>query len=836
MRYSLFPFQEDALAELQKRIKTANSMLTSGSDEQVIISFSAPTGSGKTIVMAALLENILRGAADFDSQPNAIFVWLSDMPELNEQSRLKIEGKSDKIRVSDLHTIDSNFDAEYLEGGNIYFLNTQKLGADKLLTQKSDARQYTIWETLTNTAQKHRGHFYLVIDEAHRGTNRGARAENTARSIMQKFIFGSMENGLRKMPLVIGMTATPQRFHDLVRNTNSPIFTVAILPEDARGSGLLKDRIIIHYPEAGITPEMTMFRKAVEGWKAKSASWEKYCLSQNEKAVKPVLVIQIQDTKDGLISGTDLAECLLIIEECINRPLRDREVVHCLDNKAALDVGRWKIPSIEPSRIEESERVNFVVFKMSLSTGWDCPRAEVMMSFRGAQDFTYIAQLLGRMVRTPLARRISADEELNDVRLFLPHYDEATVREVVAALNAGDDIIPADTLTAGESVTYYRNTLFGDVFEAMKGLITYRVDTSRKTQPLRRIMKFGRCITFNGIDQFAYTNIKNAIVKMMSDAIEKFRQEGSYDALAQAITGFDLKALLFNYSDSAYRIDNAGKITVEDMDIERHFESANKKLGDGLGMEYWKAKYQPSLEDHDAMIDVIVLAGNNDVMESINRFAQKEFFALYEKYRKKIALLPEKKRKEFEALSGTADALVDVDWILPDNVCFSLNANCVEYKNHLYVSRDGSFTTNLSTWEDELIKEELKNGAYAWLRNLDRKNWSLEIPYLDGDTIRPMYPDMLIVNKTDSGFKFSILEPHNPNLDDNVKKAKGLAEFAKKHLAVYDRIQLIRKKMGADRREHFYRLDMSRLDVRNKVKEIVSDNDLDALFDSMAFT
>ena len=44
-------------------------------------------------------------------------------------------------------------------------------------------------------------------------------------------------------------------------------------------------------------------------------------------------------------------------------------------------------------------------FKMALSTGWDCPRAEVMMSFRRAEDHTYIAQLLGRMVRTPLARR-----------------------------------------------------------------------------------------------------------------------------------------------------------------------------------------------------------------------------------------------------------------------------------------------------------------------------------------------------------------------------------------------------------------------------------------------
>lgn len=52
------------------------------------------------------------------------------------------------------------------------------------------------------------------------------------------------------------------------------------------------------------------------------------------------------------------------------------------------------------------------------------PRAEVMMSFRRAEYYTYIAQLLGRMVRTPLARRIELTYPLsNHVHLFLPYFD-----------------------------------------------------------------------------------------------------------------------------------------------------------------------------------------------------------------------------------------------------------------------------------------------------------------------------------------------------------------------------------------------------------------------------
>lgn len=68
-----------------------------------------------------------------------------------------------------------------------------------------------------------------------------------------------------------------------------------------------------------------------------------------------------------------------------------------------------------------------------------------MMSFRHAQEATYIAQLLGRMIRTPLQRHIDVDETLNEVRLFLPHFNKDNVEAVMKALQdeEGSDI-PAD--------------------------------------------------------------------------------------------------------------------------------------------------------------------------------------------------------------------------------------------------------------------------------------------------------------------------------------------------------------------------------------------------------
>lgn len=201
MREKLFGFQEDALSDLHKRINSANSMLLSDAEEQVIISFSAPTGSGKTIVMTALFEDIFFGSAETQGDPDAIIVWLSDMPELNEQSRRKIESKSDKIRVRNIHTIDSVFDSEILECGNIYFLNTQKLGSDKLLTHKSDKRQYTIWETLTNTVREYKGKLYLVIDEAHRGTNVSEKPKMLQTPSCRNLSWGVHRTAYAKCPL-----------------------------------------------------------------------------------------------------------------------------------------------------------------------------------------------------------------------------------------------------------------------------------------------------------------------------------------------------------------------------------------------------------------------------------------------------------------------------------------------------------------------------------------------------------------------------------------------------------------------------------------------------------
>lgn len=117
-----------------------------------VISFTAPTGAGKTIIMASLIESIFFGDENYEEQQNSIIIWLSDSPQLNEQSKIKIVTKADKIRLGQCVTVsEDSFDKELFDDGHIYFLNTQKLSKTSNLTKNGDKRTYTIWQTIANT-------------------------------------------------------------------------------------------------------------------------------------------------------------------------------------------------------------------------------------------------------------------------------------------------------------------------------------------------------------------------------------------------------------------------------------------------------------------------------------------------------------------------------------------------------------------------------------------------------------------------------------------------------------------------------------------------------------
>ena len=832
MRDTLFLFQEAALSDLHEKIRIAHLLWSERSPQ--VISFSAPTGAGKTIIMTALFEDIFYGNANITPSPDSVIIWLSDSPELNKQTRDKIESKSDRIRVRDLATVESNFNFEYFESGCIYFLNTQKLGTDKLLTSTSDVRQYSIWETLTNTARRFPEKFYVVIDEAHRGTNISQQAVNKAQSIMQKFIIGSPEDGLCPMPLVIGVSATPQRFINLVfGSSSSTVHNVNIPPDEVRKSGLLKDRIIFRYPEIQNAADMTVFKAAVENWRKKTEHWKLYIEQQSERLVKPIFVVQVEDGDSNVATHSDLDACLDCLEDTLGCKLQPGEVVHTFNDRGNLTKRGIEIRQIEASKIEEDSTAIIVFFKMNLSTGWDCPRAETMMSFRHARDFTHVAQLLGRMIRTPLARRIDSDAELNNVNLYLPYFNEDTVKSVINSLRDSEAIVPGEFGTDKELVTLERNRDFADVFDAMGKQVTYTVDSTRKTSSLKLYIQLSRALTMDAIDLNAQKTCKDVVLTMLGDEISKLKENGGFSEIAKNITGLSLKAMAVDYLDnSGENSESSQTLDVSEHDIDTHFAQVGRLFGEGLHNDYWAKNAD---RDHlQVKTEIIVLASCLEALERLDAFAEREFVALYEKNKHAIAGLPELRKTMYKRLISTSQRPIAELWRLPLSIDFNIANNSKSYEKHLYCDEDGTVQVYLNPWEDGVLREELEKGAVCWLRNMVRKNWSITVPFEKSGVYAPMYPDLIIVRSVNKEYVFDILEPHDPSRDDNYPKAVGLAKFAEEHWDKYGRIQLIRKKRGLDGNDHFFRLDMCKSQVFNVVRGIKSKEELDKIFDEYA--
>ena len=432
MNISLKPFQKQRVLELRRTAAMAQMNWQHFGMKQ-IISFTAPTGAGKTIMMANFIESMMCGDEEgmVAAIPDSIFIWLSDSPELNEQSKQKLMKYCDRLVLSQFVTLDENFRGDKLEQKKVYFLNTQKLTRTSRMTNTGDCRDWTIWEVLQNTIEGYGKHLVLVIDEAHRG------AKTNQTTTMQKFVkgFDNEDGHLEALPFIIGMSATPERFNALAGASLSTLSKVVVSPKEVRDSGLLKDRIEIHFPEASvINKNIAVLQAAADEWKDKCLHWYNYTEKQHYQNVCPIFVVQVEPGTAGKVSATDLDECLREIEKRTGEIFETGEVVHAFGEIGTILINGIEVPYSPPSAINDDRKIKIVLFKEALSTGWDCPRAEAMMSYRVARDATYIAQLLGRMIRTPLRMRVEVDESLNYVHLYLPHFDESTVEEVVKKL------------------------------------------------------------------------------------------------------------------------------------------------------------------------------------------------------------------------------------------------------------------------------------------------------------------------------------------------------------------------------------------------------------------
>lgn len=444
MRVELKDFQAGAVATLANKLQSMRRRYEQDG-ELSSICLASPTGSGKTVMCAATIEALFFGDDDLSLMPdeNAVVLWLSDSPSLNEQTSVRFSNVADKLADSILDrrhlvTITNDFGAAHdiLEPRHVYFLSKDLLSKNGLLTKGSEANSGRVfWDILDRTIRDPERNLYLFIDEAHRGLGANASSERGTATIYASLIDGL--DGRAAMPIVVGVSATPQRFEAAMdqRTDRVRMPKVAVTPREVQESGLLKDIIELRVPEKDDPVEHQYLTMACERYALACREWGEYCAREGESPVNPLLLIQAADN----VSSSALAEMCDQITGLVPGLSEAMSFANVFGEHKDIAAGKYLIPYVEPEFVQDTSRIRVLFAKEAVSNGWDCPRAEVIFSQRRRSDSTYIAQLVGRMVRTPLARRIESDDLLNSVACYLPQFNPESTQDVVDYLMGRKD-------------------------------------------------------------------------------------------------------------------------------------------------------------------------------------------------------------------------------------------------------------------------------------------------------------------------------------------------------------------------------------------------------------
>lgn len=838
MRFTLLPFQETTAAKATEAIRLSMAevgRLGVNGDGQAI-TLSAPTGAGKTVMAAAVLEALLFGDEVEPGHDDMTVVWLSDLPNVNEQTLGKIKLASDLIRDDQLVQVDTDFDDDELEPGRVYFLNTQKLRESSNLVSESETRAFTIWEVLDRTIRRDPSRFMLIIDEAHRGMDRTKQNKDTkaAASIVQRFILGTDE--MARSPILMGISATPRQFDELIGSTTRTTRKAEADVAEVRASGLIKEKIIVWRPQhgAGAHSEFTLLQRAAQDLNDYRLRWARYTKGQDIPPVHPILVVQVEDTSGDSITATDVEQAIVTIEEVLGPQNPDSYAHSFGDAPATATFGLRSVRYIKPSDIDSDPQVSVVFFKMSLSTGWDCPRAEVVMSFRVAEDDDYIAQLVGRMVRNPLARRVDCDEVLNSVALYLPKYDRKAVQDIVERLRAGDpDYLPPSDAEEGDGlVTCDRDEeLFERIKTAAANLPSYTVPRRRRMRPIPRLERLAGALSDYEIRPDAPNEMDDGLIARIWAGLEVRRSDS---AMTEAIdkarkVGLDATTLSYLTGQTESR---TIEVTSTSQSIDRLFEHVGARVGAGLHEKLWRAirADDPRIDGDQARLLVIATLGNDEIIAGAEDIARDLFDRWDTEHRDAIDELNDTGRREFEQLDEHADAPRHRTLALPLTVRTRRSAKTTEWPHHLYVDEDGNFPERLNSWETDVVEHMLDApGFVCWVRNRPRQSWALAAPYEDGaGGWAPVYPDFIFFREHNGAVVADIVDPHGLHLDDAPAKARGLAAFADRHRGQFARLELFIYDKDSDRRKS---LDLKRKSVRDRVAGVTTTQHLEDLFD-----
>ncbi|WP_410473454.1 DEAD/DEAH box helicase [Guyparkeria sp. TX1] len=842
MKFTLKDYQEDAVKGVLTNLRKAAKRWHEDGDRHAF-SLTATTGAGKTVMAAAVFEALFHGDDNFDFEPDpgAVVIWFSDDPALNAQSQFRLREASDRLTLSDLVIVQNTFNREKLEAGKVYFLNTQKLSKSSLLvrghemdgrqTVMPDMRAFTIWDTIQNTIEDPHLTLYLVLDEAHRGMKASSgNGSGEKPTIVKRLINGA--GSVPGIPIVLGISATVERFNTAMADMHSRATLPNVVVDSAKvqTSGLLKDTIILDVPNEVGQFDTVLVRRGTDKLKEITAAWGEYAKQQDDAdTVAPLMVLQVPNSPDH----GEIGRALDTIYERWPELANDA-VAHVFGDHKTQTFGSYSIPYISPERVQESTWVRVLIAKDAISTGWDCPRAEVMVSFRPAKDRTHITQLLGRMVRTPLARRIPGNERLNAVDCLLPFFDTQSVKDVAKALMSGGDggeELPGRRVLINPDEMKPNPTIPEVVWDKLLSLPSQSLP-KRQAKPVKRLTSLAHELAADGLLPGAGKKAHADMHKVLNGAQERYKTEIENARKAVlTVEGKSLKTDLKTQEMSFNDFLEAADFAV----IDDAYRRAGRAISPDLATSYSEALAMAKGDQGDleaALIEARVTVAALGLVPEVKGYLEAEAESLANQwlteYRVQIKSLSDERQEVYRQIREMSVHPLDVDlakpasWMQPTTIreADGTEKQLPRFEHHLLCGADGMFPEDFNSWEEEVLSAELKRpDTIAWYRNPSRASQdSLGVTYEEDGDVRILRPDFIIFAKLpDGSIVADIIDPHGTQFSDSIPKLRGLAQYAATYGETFRRIDAVAK-VG----DGFRVLDLKESSVRSAIDSATS--------------
>ncbi len=339
------------------QIKAIGDLMEAMATNKRDIVLKSCTGSGKTIILTHFMDEWCKGNA------KSVFVWLTPgKGNLEEQSKEKmdkyIHGSQTKL-LSDVMT--SGF-----EENDFCFINWEMLTKKGNNALKDSER--TNFIEYIEKAHDNGLQFYIIVDESHQN--------DTLKSADILTYF--------KTDKIIRCSATPKGFTDAI--------LIDIPEEDVIAEGLIKKMLIINQDfEQNISVENQiayLLDKALDKQRELHSEFLK-----RGSDINPLIVVQIPNKSEVLQDNVELY-------------LESKQITY---ENGQLAV--WL--SNKKQNLEEIEEPNAtpiaVIIKQAIATGWDCPRAHILVKLRDNMSETFEIQTIGRIRRMPEAKHYESD-------------------------------------------------------------------------------------------------------------------------------------------------------------------------------------------------------------------------------------------------------------------------------------------------------------------------------------------------------------------------------------------------------------------------------------------